>query len=113
MSTQGAGGFRAGAGRPKGALGTKTKAVQEKLEALDCDPIEALAMIAKDTSNTPELRFQANKELAQYIAPKRRAVEMDASLDSGIKVNVLSFAEASKEIEDEEDIKKVSSENEK
>ena len=62
MSTQGAGGFRAGAGRPKGALGEKTLAVQTKLEKLDCDPIEALAMIAKDTNNTAELRFQANKE---------------------------------------------------
>ena len=103
MSTQGAGGFRAGAGRPKGSLGTKTKAVQEKLEALDCDPIEALAMIAKDTNNTAELRFQANKELAQYIAPKRRAVEMDASLDSGLKVNLLSFSEMTKLEEEDKD----------
>ena len=100
MSTQGAGGVRAGAGRPKGSLGTKTKAVQEKLEALDCDPIEALAMIAKDTSNTPELRFQANKELAQYIAPKRRAVEMDALVDGGLNVNVLQFAKQDEEEKD-------------
>ena len=34
MSTQGAGGFRQGAGRPKGSLGEKTKAVQAKLEEL-------------------------------------------------------------------------------
>ena len=92
MSTQGAGGFRAGAGRPKGSLGTKTKAVQEKLEALDCDPIEALANISMDNSNTPELRFQANKELAQYVAPKRKAVELDAAVDGGINVNLVSFA---------------------
>jgi len=102
MSTQGAGGYRAGSGRPKGALGEKTLAVQAKLEKLDCDPIEALAMIAKDTNNTAELRFQANKELAQYIAPKRRAVEMDAAIDGGIKVNVLSFADNLK-LEEEKD----------
>lgn len=96
MSTQGAGGFRQGAGRPKGSLGEKTKAVQAKLEELGCDPIEALANISMDTSNTPELRFQANKELAQYVAPKRKAIEMDANLDGGLKVNVVQFAEDEK-----------------
>ena len=100
MSTQGAGGFRSGAGRPKGALGEKTLAVQAKLEKLDCDPIEALAMIAKDTNNTAELRFQANKELAQYIAPKRRAVEMDALVDGGLNVNVVQFANQDEEDKD-------------
>tara|TARA_A100001201_G_C3930981_1_gene153589 strand:- start:171 stop:461 length:291 start_codon:yes stop_codon:yes gene_type:complete len=96
MSTQGAGGFRQGAGRPKGSLGEKTKAVQAKLDELGCDPIEALANISMDTSNTPELRFQANKELAQYVAPKRKAIEMDANLDGGLKVNVVQFAEEEK-----------------
>ena len=96
MSTQGAGGFRQGAGRPKGSLGEKTKAVQAKLEELGCDPIEALANISMDNSNTPELRFQANKELAQYVAPKRKAIEMDASVDGGLKVNVVQFAEEEK-----------------
>ena len=96
MSTQGAGGFRQGAGRPKGSLGEKTKAVQAKLEELGCDPIEALANISMDISNTPELRFQANKELAQYVAPKRKAIEMDANLDGGLKVNLVQFAEEEK-----------------
>ena len=96
MSTQGAGGFRPGAGRPKGSLGEKTKAVQAKLEELGCDPIEALANISMDNSNTPELRFQANKELAQYVAPKRKAIEMDANLDGGLKVNLVQFAEEEK-----------------
>ena len=96
MSTQGAVGFRQGAGRPKGSLGEKTKAVQAKLEELGCDPIEALANISMDNSNTPELRFQANKELAQYVAPKRKAIEMDANLDGGLKVNLVQFAEEEK-----------------
>ena len=96
MSTQGAGGFRQGAGRPKGSLGEKTKAVQAKLDQLGCDPIEALANISMDNSNTPELRFQANKELAQYVAPKRKAIEMDANLDGGLKVNLVQFAKEEK-----------------
>lgn len=96
MSKQGAGGYRKGAGRPKGSLGDKAIAVLEQLDQVGCNPIEALANIAMDPSNTPELRFQANKELAQYVAPKRRAVELDATVDAGVKVNVLSFADTKK-----------------
>lgn len=87
------GGTRPGSGRPKGSLGTKSLAVLEKLKELNCDPIEALANIAQDPNNTPELRFQANKELAQYVAPKRKAVELDATMDGGLNVNVVSFNE--------------------
>ena len=100
MSTQGAGGQRPGSGRPKGSLGEKTKAVQAKLDQLGCDPIEALANISMDASNTPELRFQANKELAQYIAPKRRAIEMDALVDGGLNVNVVQFSNQDEEDKD-------------
>jgi len=53
-----------------------------------------------DVNNTPELRFQANKELAQYVAPKRKAVELDGTLDGGFNVNVLSFAESKEEKEE-------------
>ena len=96
MSKQGAGGYRKGSGRPKGALGDKAVAVLQQLDGVGCNPIEALANIAMDPSNTPELRFQANKELAQYVAPKRRAVELDATIDAGLNVNVLSFADTKK-----------------
>lgn len=61
-------------GRKKGVPNKKTLAVAEKLEALGCDPIEGLARIAMD-SDEESLRLQANKELAQYIAPKRKAIE--------------------------------------
>jgi len=91
-----AGGFREGSGRPKGSLGEKSLAVQAKLEQLGCDPIEALANISMDTNNTPELRFQANKELAQYVAPKRKAVELEGTLDGGLNVSVVKFTEDEK-----------------
>ena len=49
-----------------------------------------------DTNNTPELRFQANKELAQYVAPKRKAVELEGTLDGGLNVSVVKFTEDEK-----------------
>jgi hypothetical protein len=63
-------------GRPKGSRNKQTLAVADRLEALGCDPIEGMAMIAMDEGADLSLRGQMYKELAQYIAPKRKAVEM-------------------------------------
>jgi hypothetical protein len=63
-------------GRPKGSRNKQTLAVTDRLEELGCDPIEGMARIAMDEKADPSLRAQMFKELAQYIAPKRKAVEM-------------------------------------
>lgn len=87
----------AGAGRKKGTLNKANKSMQEKLDALGCDPIEGMARIAVDceTAFTDKLKAlveggdidipglykdlnlagQMYKELAQYVAPKRKAIE--------------------------------------
>ena len=36
-----------------------------------------MALIAMDENNPPELRGRMFSELAQYIAPERRALDMD------------------------------------
>jgi hypothetical protein len=72
----GHGGFRPGAGRKKGVPNKATLDVQARLAALGCDPIEGMALIAMDAANPPELRGRMYSELAQYVAPKRKAVEM-------------------------------------
>jgi hypothetical protein len=64
-----------GQGRPKGALNKRTQAVADLLAEMDCDPIVGMAMIALDANNPIELRARMYAELAQYVAPKRRAVE--------------------------------------
>jgi len=63
-------------GRQKGSLNKRTVEVIEKLEALNCDPIKGMAKIAMNKKNPVGLRASMYKELAQYIAPKRRAMEM-------------------------------------
>lgn len=62
-------------GRKKGTPNKRTQDVIERLEALGCDPIEGMAKIAMDKKEPTELRAQMFKELAQYVAPKRKAVE--------------------------------------
>lgn len=62
-------------GRKPGIPNKKTFEIVEKLEALKCDPIQGMAKLALDPKNTPELRGKMFSELAQYVFPKRKAIE--------------------------------------
>jgi hypothetical protein len=53
----------------------RTVAVIDRLEALGCDPIGGMARIAMDETVELSIRAQMYKELAQYVAPKRKALE--------------------------------------
>ena len=87
------GGARPGAGRPKGQANKRSKEISDRLEQLNCDPIEGMAMIANDTSLDHGLRLTAFKELAQYVAPKRKAVDVDASIDGNVSIEVVKFSD--------------------
>lgn len=65
-------------GRKAGTPNKRTVEVQEKLARLKCDPIAGMARLAMDKKNPPELRGRMFAELAQYIAPKRKALEHSA-----------------------------------
>ncbi len=79
--------------RPKGAKNKRTQEIQDRLAELDCDPIEGMVQIAKDPTSSQELRLQAFKELAQYTAPKRKAVDMTASVDGNISIDIIKFSD--------------------
>ncbi len=76
-------GFKTG-GRTKGTPNRATTDVQATLAALECDPIEGMARIAMDVTNTPELRGRMFAELAGYVAPKRKAIEHTGDLTTSI-----------------------------
>ncbi len=63
-------------GRTKGTPNKATQEVQAKLDALKCDPIEGMAEIAMDENNSIELRASMFRELAQYVAPKRKMLDV-------------------------------------
>ena len=67
-------------GRQKGTPNKRTQEIIEKLEALGCDPVEGMAKLAADENNSAELRGRMYAELAQYVAPKRKAVEHSGDL---------------------------------
>ena len=54
----------------------KNSRASERLESLGCDPIEGLAKIAMDPSTKAELKVRCFAELAQYVYPKRKAVDL-------------------------------------
>ena len=70
-------------GRVAGTPNKRTQDVIERLALLGCNPIEGMARIAMDEANSPELRGRMYAELAQYVAPNRKAVEHSASEGSG------------------------------
>src|SRR5688572_10464844 len=62
--------------RPSKATPNKmTQAVVERLAALGCNPIEGMVRIAMDETQPMVLRASMYRELAQYVAPKRKALE--------------------------------------
>jgi len=63
-------------GRQRGTPNRRTAEVAARLEELGCDPVEGMARIALDVSNPPELRGRMFAELAQYVAAKRRAIDL-------------------------------------
>ncbi len=72
-------------GRTPGTPNKSTQEVRDRLKALDCDPIEGMAFIAAESRREGEnhdlqLAGQMYKELAQYVAPKRKAIEVSGAL---------------------------------
>lgn len=75
-------------GRKRGTPNRRTQEVQQKLDELGCDPIEGMARMALDPTNTPELRARLFSELAQYVAPKRKAIETATSESQAVIFNI-------------------------
>ena len=81
-------------GRQKGTPNKTTQDVAARLEALGCDPIAGMAALALDPTNPPELRGRMFSELAQYVAPKRKAVEHSAEPGAAAGFVVYGVSEA-------------------
>ena len=76
-------------GRKAGTPNTKTVSIIDKLKSLKCDPIEGMAIIAKQAMEEGELQLAGNmfKELAQYVAPKRKSIEITGEDGGPVKTS--------------------------
>lgn len=74
----------AGKGRPKGSANKATKAVQETLAEMGYDPIAAMVKVAVNAEQAGDIALAGKMaaELAQYVAPKRKAVEHSGEINT-------------------------------
>ncbi len=78
----------------KGKLLTLSKDVAERIAAAGCDPFMEMIEIArecKERGTTQDLQIAAmlHKELAQYCAPKHRAIEHTGTIDVNATVTTI------------------------
>ena len=76
-------------GRKAGTPNRRTTEVSKLLESLHCNPIEGMVSIATDPKASLELRGRMYGELAQYLYPKRKAVELAGDLDATDPIRVV------------------------
>ena len=93
-------GTKGNSGRKKGVPNKRTQSVIDQLVALDCDPIEGMASIARKAMDEGELILAGSmyKELAQYVAPKRKSVEMNTHVSFEQKLQDMSQEELDDEL---------------
>ena len=78
-------GYPKSGGRPKGTPNKDKQELLDMILATGCKhPIEGLAMIAKEAHDSGDLALAKDsyKELAQYVAPKRKAIEHSGQVET-------------------------------
>ena len=81
-------------GRAPGTPNRATAEVADKLAALGFDPIAAMVAIATDPAADLTLRGRMASELAAYVHPKRRAIDLTAETGSpGLTVVIRRFGD--------------------
>lgn len=63
-----------------------------KLDKEGCDPITELARLAMDLNTPLDAKISIFKELAQYVAPKRRAVDVTTTDESVVNVTIKKYS---------------------
>ena len=87
-------------GRVKGTPNKNNQTIMDKLSDLNCDPIEGMATIARKAMDEGEFILAGTmyRELAQYVAPKRKSVEMHTHVSLEQKLHDMSQEELDDEL---------------
>lgn len=74
-------------GRPKGAPNRKTQLLEELINEKypEYNPVLDMIDLAQK-SDDPEMRFKCSKEVAGYLFPKRKAVEVSGTNDEALVI---------------------------
>ena len=87
-------------GRVAGTPNKNNQSIMDKLAELECDPLEGMAIIAREAMAAGEyiIALNAYKELAQYVAPKRKSIEMTTHVTYEDRVRSMSEDELNEEL---------------
>jgi hypothetical protein len=71
-------------GRTKGKQNKVSELVRDRLKELKCDPIEQLVIIARQAQQNDDLHLAGAmyKELAAYVAPKLKPMELTETIQA-------------------------------
>jgi len=66
-------------GRVAGTPNKDNQSIMDKLAELNCDPLKGMTIIAEKSMEAKDyaMAFQCFKELGQYVAPKRKSIEVN------------------------------------
>jgi len=75
------------AGRPAGSPNRPKKGLMHMIQQQypDYHPVMEMVAVANDEDAPADARFAANKEVAQYVVPKLKAVEISGKLGMVMK----------------------------
>ena len=67
-------------GRVAGTPNKDNQSIMDKLAELNCDPLKGMTIIAEKSMEAKDyaMAFQCFKELGQYVAPKRKSIEVNS-----------------------------------
>jgi len=71
--------------------------LKQQLLERGCDPIALLADFALDESQKPELRFAAAKELAQYVRPKLKSIDVKVEQKRTAGIAIVKYSDVNPE----------------
>jgi len=74
-------------GRQKGTPNRDTLALTAKLDAISCDPLMELAKIGMNQQNPLDIRVRCLFEIASYVYPKRKPVDISNDQPTEFNVN--------------------------
>ena len=87
------GGARLGSGRPSNSerMTIQSLNLVSKMNELEYDPIEEMVFMARDKTLDDNLRASIHKELAQYIAPKRKSVDFAVGQSTEFNLSIKTY----------------------
>lgn len=76
-----------------------TERVLNLLDELDFDPLYELVALYRDPETDKRTKVRIASELAQFVAPKLKAIDVQEATSAGITINLVQYGHEKRAIE--------------